>query len=105
MNKQNSISVEQCSFVYQIEVSFIQELETHGLIEIRHFGGRRFISYDQLGQLEKLTHFFYELQINMEGLEAVSHLLNRVQHLQGEVKRLQNLLPRDTLQTDSEPKR
>lgn len=93
MNKQNSISVEQCSFFYHIEVSFIQELETHGLIEIRQFGEQRFISYDQLGHLEKLMHFFYDLQINMEGLEAVSHLIDRVERLQHEVKRLQNLLP------------
>jgi len=90
MDMPNSISVEQCCFFYQIEVSFIQSLETHGLLEIRQFGDQRFISYDQLGELEKYMHFFYELQINMEGLEAISHLLHRVQHLQGEIKRLQN---------------
>ena len=95
MNKQNSISVEQCSFFYHIEVSFIRELETHGLIEIKQIGDQHFIAYDKLGQLEKLMHLFYELQINMEGLEAISHLVNRVQQLQGEIKRLQNLLPRE----------
>ncbi|HVU57922.1 MAG TPA: chaperone modulator CbpM [Puia sp.] len=93
MNKANSISVEQCCFFYRVEASFIQSLEAHGLLEITQFGDQRFISHDQLGELEKYMHFFYELQINMEGLEAISHLLHRVKHLQGEIKRLQNLIP------------
>lgn len=93
MNKPDSISVEQCSLIYQVEVSFIQSLETHGLIEVRQVGDQRYISYDQLGELEKFMHFFYELQINMEGLETISHLLQRVRHLQGEIKRLESLVP------------
>lgn len=92
MEKLKRISVEQCCIYYKIETSFVQKLDEYGLIELTRSGKKAFIAYEQLTHLEKYMHLHYDLDINMEGMEAIKHLLNRVQSLQQEIKRLQGEL-------------
>lgn len=94
MEKAPKISVEQCCIYYQIETTFVQQLDEYGLIELNRSGKKQFINYEQLPDLEKFIRLYYELEINMEGLEAITHLLNRMQHLQQEIRRLENELGR-----------
>jgi hypothetical protein len=88
----NKISLEQCCIYYEIETTFVQELGQHGLIELTRSGEQAFIDFGQLGNLEKYMHMHYDLDINMEGMEAITHLLNRVQSLQQEIKKLKGEL-------------
>ncbi|SDC08105.1 chaperone modulator CbpM [Niabella drilacis] len=88
----NRISVEQCCSYYSIEVTFVQSLSEHGLIELIQQDTHYFIGFEQLASLEKYMHMHYDLDINMEGLEAIAHLLNKVQVLQTEVRTLRNAL-------------
>lgn len=95
MSTSNIISVEQCCIHYKIETTFLYTLNERGLIELTKVEKEYFISYDQLTDLQKFINLHYDLEINMEGLEAISHLLNRVTHLQNEVRKLQNQLGND----------
>ncbi|MBZ4187772.1 chaperone modulator CbpM [Niabella beijingensis] len=88
----NSISVEQCCSYYRIETTFVQSLNDHGLIELVQQNESYFIAFEQLADLEKYMHMHYDLDINMEGLEAIAHLLNKVQRLQTEIRGLKNEL-------------
>ncbi|WP_448633973.1 chaperone modulator CbpM [Pedobacter panaciterrae] len=90
MKKQTTISVEQCCHYYQIEISFVQQLNEHDLIKFTRSGNSAFIHYEQLADLEKFIHLHYDLEINIEGIETVMHLLNRVDRLQQKIKELQN---------------
>ena len=92
MEKIKKISVEQCCMYYQIETTFVQQLDEYGLIELNRSGKKQFIRYEQLPDLEKFIRMHYELEINMEGMEAIGHLLNRMQSLQQEIQKLQNEL-------------
>jgi hypothetical protein len=92
MDKIMSISVEECCVHYSIETTFVLQLDEHGLIELDRSGQQVHIAYEQLPDLEKYMQLHYELNINMEGLEAIKHLLCRMQHLQQEVRRLENEL-------------
>ncbi len=92
MNTSSNITVEQCCFYYKIETTFVQSLNEHGLIALTKSEKEYFINYEQLISLEKYIHLHYDLDINMEGLEAITHLLTRITDLQNEVKRLQNEL-------------
>jgi len=40
--------------------------------------------------LEKFIRFHYEMDINIEGIETISHLLQRVNELQQEIVALKN---------------
>ncbi|MBX2922175.1 MAG: chaperone modulator CbpM [Chitinophagaceae bacterium] len=94
MEKAQKISVEQCCIYYQIETTFVQQLDEYGLIELNRSGKKQFINYEQLPDLEKFIRMHYDMEINLEGIEAITHLLNRMQHLQQEIKRLENELGR-----------
>lgn len=92
MEKAQKISVEQCCIYYQIETTFVQQLDEYGLIELNRSGKKQFINYEQLPDLEKFIRMHYDMEINLEGIEVITHLLNRMQHLQQEIKRLENEL-------------
>lgn len=88
MEKVTSISIEQCSVYYNIEISFLHKLDEHGLIELNRSDEMVYIDFEQLSDLEKYMHLHYELEINLEGLETIKHLLDQVDQLQKEVNRL-----------------
>ena len=77
---------------HNIDVSFISSLEKTGLIEITTIEESGFIQADQLLQLEKYVRFYYEMDINLEGIETVSYLLQKIKTLQHELGTLSNRL-------------
>jgi len=92
MQTDNLIAVNQFCINHNIDASFINSLQETGLIEITTINESGFVDEDQLHQLEKIAHFFFELDINLEGIETVTHLLQRVQLLQAEISTLKNRL-------------
>jgi vacuolar-type H+-ATPase subunit I/STV1 len=77
---------------HNIEISFISSLQQTGLIEITTIKEAGFINSNQLQQLEKIVRFYYELDINLEGIETINHLLQRIKSLQDENIALRNRL-------------
>jgi len=92
MEKENIIPARECCIHYNIEYSFIEELEQHGLISITTVDEQAYLSSEQLSSLEKYIQFHYHLDVNMEGLEVISHLLERIGNMHKEVLQLQNRL-------------
>jgi len=77
---------------HNIEVSFIHSLEETGLIKIMTIEETRYISVNQLKQLEIIVRLYYELGIKFEGIDTITHLLHRIMDLQDEVTGLKNRL-------------
>lgn len=75
-----------------IEHSFIISLEEGGLIEVQNINGEKCFPISQLRELERYTHLYYDLSINMEGIDAIHHLLERMIKLQSEISQLRNEL-------------
>jgi hypothetical protein len=92
MQIENLIALDEFCAKHEIEISFIDSLQQNGLIEITMIENAWFIDSDQLLQLEKFVRFYYELDINLEGIETISHLLERVNALQDELTMLKNRL-------------
>jgi chaperone modulatory protein CbpM len=92
MQTEYLISIDEFCANHNIEVSFISSLQQTGLIEITTIKETGFIDADQLQQLEKFIHFYYELDINLEGIETITYLLQRVNSLQDEIIALRNRL-------------
>lgn len=90
----NLISAEEFCRHYRIEQSFLTALQEYGLAEIIYVQEQCYIDENYLEALERWRRLHYDLQINMEGLHAISHLLKRVQLLQEETNRLRNRLRR-----------
>lgn len=86
------IAIDEFCVKHEIEHSFISSLQETGLIEITMIEETGFIQVDQIQQLEKFIRFYYDLDINLEGIETISHLLQRVNDLQEEIIQLRNKL-------------
>jgi len=92
MQTEYLITIDEFCTKHNIEVSFINSLQQTGLIEITTIEEVGFIQTEQIQQLEKFMRFYYELDINLEGIETISHLLQRVTDLQEEITELRNKL-------------
>jgi chaperone modulatory protein CbpM len=77
---------------YNIELSFIDSLRDYGLIELTSNQETYFIHKEQIREIEKMIHLHYDLDINLEGIDAIAHMLRRMNELQSEVRALRNKL-------------
>ena len=90
MQKEDLVPANECCMRYDIEMSFVHLLHEYGLIEIAVAEQQQFISASELQRLEKFARMHYDLNINMEGIEAINHMLERVELLQEEITILKN---------------
>ena len=80
------ITYTECLQIYQVEETFLNQLESSGLIEIVIEEDDRYIEYDYLQEIEQFVRWHYELEINMEGIEALIICCKQVQQLQDDVE-------------------
>lgn len=86
------ISIGEFCARNDIEISFVNSLQSIGLIEIKSIENNLYIDAKQLQLLEKFVQFHYELDINIEGIETITHLLQRVNYMHDEITVLRNRL-------------
>ena len=75
-----------------IEPSFIDLLEEGGLIEVRTEGGEHYLLASELPNVERYSRMYYDLSINMEGIDAIHHLLERMEDMRHEMRSLRKQL-------------
>ncbi len=92
MQTPHLISADDFCTYHKVEYTFINSLEQMGLIEITTIEQNRFIDTEKLLELEKFVRLHYELDINLEGIEAITYLLQKVKSLQEEINSLKNRL-------------
>ena len=88
MSDEEIIPLEIFCSHYQVEKTFIETLESHGLISISYRENQGFILRDEVVELEKYSRMYYELNINVPGIDALQHLLERIKQLQQESDQL-----------------
>lgn len=86
------ITITEYCVSYNVEPSFIGALEESGIILLTPVGTEKYIHPEQLGELEKYIHLHYDLHINIEGIDAIRHLLHKVNEMQEEIYQLQKRL-------------
>ncbi len=90
--KEKRLLYSECLRIYDVEESFIESLHEVGLINVVSAEEERFIEFDELSDLEQFIRWYYEMDINVEGIDALRHMLKKVKLLQLEVDRLRNEL-------------
>ncbi len=90
MENEEMITVREFCMSHNIETSFVDELYEAGLLEVTREENTIFISHDQLPELEKLVRWRYEMDINLEGIEVIHHLLQQMKEMQYEIRELKN---------------
>ena len=92
MNKGNMIPANEFCASHNIEITFINSLQEAGLIEVTTIRETEYIHESQLNELEKIVRLYYEMDINLEGIETVIHLLQKINYMQDEITILKNRL-------------
>lgn len=85
MNIEKFIPVHTICTCYQIEVSFLNDLNEIGLIEINTIETVSYIHVDQISAIEKMIRLHHELDVNIEGIDVVLNLLNKIDAMQAEL--------------------
>ena len=86
------IAANEFCIYHNIDLSFIHSLQHSGLIAIIVEEEKVFIPANELPQLEKLVRLYYEMDINLEGIETITYLLQKMNDMQKEVVVLKSRL-------------
>ncbi len=92
MQTEEMIIVNEFCIHHHIDISFIYALKDSGLIEVTIVEAQLVITESQLPYLEKLVRLYYEMDINLEGIETITYLLKKMHDMQQEIMLLNNRL-------------
>ena len=92
MTTKHLIATNDICRYHDVEYTFISSLNEAGLVAIKVVNQATYIPESELQKLEKMIRMHHELEINVAGIEAITHLLERMEHIQEEMRLLRNRL-------------
>jgi chaperone modulatory protein CbpM len=90
MTKTHLIATSEICKYHEVEYTFIHSLAEAGLLHITVVNQTPYITESDLQKLERMIRMHHELEINIAGIEAISHLLQRIEQMQEEMRLLRN---------------
>jgi len=92
MQNEDMVSAAEFCVHHNVELSFIYSLRECGMIETELREEKIFVPISELPRLEKIIRLHFELEINLEGIETITHLMERMQAMQDHITQLTNRL-------------
>lgn len=86
------ISREELVKIYNVEITFFDELVDYGLLRVETEENIRYLIYEDLQIFEKFANWHYDLEINLPGLEVIHHMLQKMDDLHQKNRDLMNKL-------------
>ncbi|UAY55031.1 chaperone modulator CbpM [Arachidicoccus terrestris] len=91
-NQIETIPVMHLCTHYQTDIHFFELLQEYGLVTLIQVEQTPSIEVERIKEVEKWIHLHYDLNINMEGLDAIAHLLQKMERLQSELSQVKSRL-------------
>jgi len=88
MKDKKLISIQQFCSLYETPTSFLDDLYEYEIIKLKIVDNTKHIKLKDIGTVEKLMRLHYDLDINMEGLDAILRLTNQINKLKEEINDL-----------------
>jgi hypothetical protein len=92
MSSENLIPISKLLDQYSIEPAFVDFLGEMHIISLIVVKEEKFMDESEIPGLERMMRLHYDLGINYEGLDAISHLLERMSAMEREIRALRNRL-------------
>ena len=92
MENNDLIQLTQFCKLHNIDTAFIFALQEYELVEIVVIENHPYLPQEQLPEVEKMLRLHYELNINLEGIDAIATLLKRISTLEQELIATKNKL-------------
>ncbi|MCY1661114.1 chaperone modulator CbpM [Chryseobacterium sp. SL1] len=86
------ISREELVKIYNVEITFFDELVNSGLLNIHTENEIHYVMYEDLPMFERFTNWHYDLEINLPGLEVIHEMLKKMDDLRQRNRELMNKL-------------
>ncbi len=91
METENMVPATEFCTYHNIELSFIYLLQDFGLITTVNINQKIFVPLDELKKLEKMVRLHYEMDINLEGIQTITYLLEKLNLMQQQILGLNKL--------------
>jgi len=92
MERGDLIPLVQLCRTYDLEISFFNELSEIGLIDLISMDQDLCLHHDYIGRIEKIIRMHTELRVNIEGIDVIFNLLQKVENLESELNSVKNRL-------------
>ena len=92
METNNLIQLAQFCNIQNVDASFILALQEYELVELVVVEEIHYLPVTQLPTVEKMVRLHYELDINLEGIDAIATLLKQIDTLEHELIATKNKL-------------
>ena len=89
---ENLIPIPVLCDYYEVKLSFFTNLSDMGLLEVKTIETSQYIDSDAVYEIEKMVRMHQELNVNIEGIDIVFNLLQKIDALQNELTALKNRL-------------
>lgn len=99
MEKELILLSEYCKNSYA-EPDFLLRLESEGLIETEIHDDLKYIQLSELSNIEMFTRLYYDLSINIEGIDVINNLLARMRKMEQELSILRRQMDVEPLNID-----
>jgi hypothetical protein len=94
MKAQEHIAINELCSHYQLEQHFFIRLDELGILEIERREEELYLHAEGLTRLEKVLRLHYDLEVNMEGIDVIFNLLNRMEQQEQELNQMRERLMR-----------
>lgn len=92
MNLENLTTVHSLASQYDVTITFFEVLDELGLIEVITVNENHYIHHDNIFKVEKIIRIHKDLELNLEGIDVVLNLLDKIETLQQELIATKNSL-------------
>lgn len=92
MQQPEVVALNHFCELHEVELTFVEELDTLGIIEIVQLANERFLKLEEISVVERCIRLHCDLNINAEGIITVAHLIDTVEELNEELRRLRSRL-------------
>ncbi|MDP5169576.1 MAG: chaperone modulator CbpM [Bacteroidia bacterium] len=92
MNSSSYLPLTLLCTHYEVEMTFFSRLSESGLLEIVVLEKESCIHEDSIADVEKMIRMHRDLDLNVEGIDVVFHLLKKIDRLEAELQSVRNRL-------------
>jgi cold shock CspA family protein len=92
MSTEKLILIQPLCKEYEVEVSFFSDLHAYGIIQLHSVKEDLFIHEEDVAHVEKVIRIKQDLNINLEGIDVILNLLDKIEGLRTELEGVRNRL-------------
>ncbi|MDE0535237.1 chaperone modulator CbpM [Tenacibaculum sp. L6] len=92
MGNKELISIQKVIVHHNLDEQFIESIESFQLIEFVVKDTDKYVYVEQLPTLEKIIRLYYDLEVNMQGIDVINNMLDRMDMMRKTIQQLENKL-------------